>query len=78
MTENPQFPSTPDHLAYVMYTSGSTGRPKGVEVTHRGITRLCFGGAYAQLDADQTIFAVGAGDFRCLDFRDLGGAAGRR
>ena len=72
MTENPQFPSTPDHLAYVMYTSGSTGRPKGVEVTHRGITRLLFGGDYAQLDADQTILQLAPVAFDASTFEIWG------
>ena len=72
VTENPQFPSTPDHLAYVMYTSGSTGRPKGVEVTHRGITRLLFGGAYAQLDADQTILQLAPVTFDASTFEIWG------
>lgn len=50
-------------LAYVMYTSGSTGRAKGVEVVHRGITRLLFGGGYAQLEGGQTILHAAPATF---------------
>ncbi len=39
-TENPPFPATPDHLAYIIYTSGSTGQPKGVQITHQSLANL--------------------------------------
>ncbi|MEO3787298.1 amino acid adenylation domain-containing protein [Actinocorallia sp. B10E7] len=39
---DPEVPTGPDALAYVMFTSGSTGRPKGVGVTHRNVVSLVF------------------------------------
>ncbi|MGW1655494.1 amino acid adenylation domain-containing protein, partial [Streptomyces atratus] len=39
-SSDPDVPSDPWQLAYVMYTSGSTGRPKGVAVTHRDVVAL--------------------------------------
>jgi amino acid adenylation domain-containing protein len=71
-TENPRFSSTPAQLAYVMYTSGSTGTPKGVEITHRGITRLLFGGDYAQLDANQTLLHLAPAAFDASTFEIWG------
>ncbi len=37
---DPQLPTHPDQLAYVLYTSGSTGRPKGVAVRHSALTNF--------------------------------------
>src|SRR4029077_9462435 len=71
-TENPRFSSTPAQIAYVMYTSGSTGRPKGVEIMHRGITRLLFGGDYAQLDANQTLLHLAPAAFDASTFEIWG------
>src|SRR4029077_3404405 len=68
----PRFSSTPAQIAYVMYTSGSTGRPKGVEIMHRGITRLLFGGDYAQLDANQTLLHLAPAAFDASTFEIWG------
>ncbi|SFI70394.1 amino acid adenylation domain-containing protein [Streptosporangium canum] len=38
--DDPDLPSDPADLAYVMYTSGSTGRPKGVVIEHRNVMTL--------------------------------------
>lgn len=35
--ENPDYPLSPEHLAYIIYTSGSTGEPKGAMISHRAI-----------------------------------------
>ncbi len=37
-SHNPDLPTSPDDLAYVLYTSGSTGKPKGAEILQRGLT----------------------------------------
>jgi amino acid adenylation domain-containing protein len=37
---NPELPTAPRQLAYLVYTSGSSGRPKGVAVEHRGLLNL--------------------------------------
>ncbi|GAA4231461.1 amino acid adenylation domain-containing protein [Streptosporangium album] len=37
---DPDLPSDPADLAYIMYTSGSTGRPKGVAIEHRNVMTL--------------------------------------
>ncbi|SNS06184.1 amino acid adenylation domain-containing protein [Streptosporangium subroseum] len=37
---DPDLPSDPADLAYLMYTSGSTGRPKGVAIEHRNVMTL--------------------------------------
>jgi amino acid adenylation domain-containing protein len=34
---NLDYPTSPDHIAFLIYTSGSTGRPKGVMQTHRNV-----------------------------------------
>ncbi|WP_342551278.1 amino acid adenylation domain-containing protein [Paenibacillus sp. FSL R7-0652] len=39
-TDNLQFESSPDRLAYVMYTSGTTGTPKAVMIENRNIVRM--------------------------------------
>ncbi|MFJ2028579.1 amino acid adenylation domain-containing protein [Streptosporangium sp. NPDC087985] len=39
-SDDPDLPSDPADLAYIMYTSGSTGRPKGVAVEHRNVMTL--------------------------------------
>jgi len=50
---DPEIPTTPDTLAYVMYTSGSTGKPKGVAVTHRNVVRLVRNTNYASFSPDE-------------------------
>ncbi|WP_067134512.1 non-ribosomal peptide synthetase [Microtetraspora malaysiensis] len=37
---DPDLPSDPADLAYIMYTSGSTGRPKGVSIEHSNVMTL--------------------------------------
>ncbi|AGZ41987.1 non-ribosomal peptide synthase/polyketide synthase [Actinoplanes friuliensis] len=39
-TADPDVPTAPDQLIYVMYTSGSTGTPKGVANTHANVVHL--------------------------------------
>ncbi|MBT5872874.1 MAG: amino acid adenylation domain-containing protein [Candidatus Latescibacteria bacterium] len=41
---NPDIPTNPESLAYVLFTSGSTGRPKGVMVSHGAILNRLFWG----------------------------------
>ena len=53
----------PDLLAYVMYTSGSTGVPKGVQVSHRCITRLIFGAAYARFEGGRNLLQLAPTSF---------------
>jgi len=39
-TGNPDFPISPDSLAWIIYTSGSTGQPKGVFHNHRNLLHM--------------------------------------
>jgi amino acid adenylation domain-containing protein len=50
----PDSPTGPEDLAYVLYTSGSTGRPKGVQVHHGALANF--------LSAMERMFALGPGD----------------
>jgi amino acid adenylation domain-containing protein/non-ribosomal peptide synthase protein (TIGR01720 family) len=61
--DNPTAPASADTLAYVIYTSGSTGRPKGVSVSHRSITRLVRGTAYARFGPDEVFLLLAPSSF---------------
>ncbi len=41
-TQDPDWDTDADEVAFVLYTSGSTGKPKGVMVTHRNMVNLLF------------------------------------
>lgn len=69
---NPDLPSDPDALAYIMFTSGSTGRPKGVEVMHRGIVRLVFAVDYVPYNADTVILHIATVSFDAATFEIWG------
>ena len=61
-----------DDPIYVMYTSGSTGKPKGVVVPHRGIVRLVWEQAYADLGPDETLMLLTALGFDLCQFEIWG------
>lgn len=39
-SDNPEYMSDPDALAYCIYTSGSTGKPKGVMIEHHNLSNF--------------------------------------
>jgi len=60
--DNPDYPVTPDNVAYIIYTSGSTGRPKGVVIEHASVVNYICGWI--------ELLSVGPGD-RWLQFASL-------
>ena len=48
-TENLEFETTSEDLAYLCFTSGSSGRPKGVSIPHRAIVRLVKNSTYVSI-----------------------------
>ncbi len=57
-TGNPEFPTSPGDLAYILYTSGSTGKPKGVMIEHQSLTNYIWWASKVYLHREKLNFPL--------------------